>query len=44
MYYYTKGEIMNSLKKDPGVDAAAAVLKDPARYRELLSPKAVKAD
>ncbi|MBD5308414.1 MAG: PDZ domain-containing protein [Bacteroides sp.] len=44
LYYYTKGEIMNSLKKDPGVDAAAAVLKDPARYRELLSPKAVKAD
>lgn len=40
LYYYTKGEVANSLRNDPGVDSAAVILNDPTRYRQLLSPKA----
>lgn len=39
LYYYNRGEIINSLRDDPGIDSAAAVINDPARYKALLTPK-----
>jgi carboxyl-terminal processing protease len=38
-YYYRKGEIQEELKTDKSVKEAVAILNDPARYREILSPK-----
>ncbi len=38
LYYYTKGEVANSLRQDPGLDSAAAVINDPTRYKALLTP------
>lgn len=37
-YYHNRGEIINSLNHDPGVNKAAAILRDPALYRRILTP------
>ncbi len=37
-YHLRRGEIINSLKTDEGVDEAAAILNDNERYRNILSP------
>lgn len=38
-YYHQAGAIENSLRTDKQLKAAVELLCDPARYRELLSPK-----
>ncbi len=37
-YHLRRGEIINSLKTDEGVDEAAAIINDPERYKKILSP------
>jgi carboxyl-terminal processing protease len=37
-YYYQRGEVIQSLKKDAALDSAAVVLKDRPRYKAILSP------
>ena len=37
-YYYQRGEVIQSLKKDPALDSAAVILKDNPRYKAILSP------
>ncbi|MCM1347917.1 MAG: S41 family peptidase [Firmicutes bacterium] len=39
-YYYQAGEVENFLRHDNAVDSAVNLLKDPARYKALLSPVA----
>ena len=36
-YYYKKGEILESLKDDNGLEKAISVLSDPALYAKTLS-------
>lgn len=38
-YYFERGAIIFSLKSDIEVDSAAAILSNPTRYKQLLSPK-----
>lgn len=37
-YYGQRGEIENTLRHDPGLDAAVAVLLDTERYNKILKP------
>ncbi len=37
-YYYQKGQIIESLKIDAGLDSAAVTLNDEKAYRKILSP------
>ncbi len=37
-YYYQRGALANALKHDKDIQAAAALLKDGSRYKELLAP------
>ena len=39
-YYYQRGSIIEQLKGDKDLEAAVAILKDPARYKQILSPPA----
>ncbi|MCM1111426.1 MAG: S41 family peptidase [Clostridium sp.] len=43
-YYGQRGELENSYTDDPGMDAAEAVLRDPARFRAILAPRKEEAD
>ncbi len=36
-YYYQKGEIIETIKKDKGLQEACAILSDKARYKQILS-------
>ncbi len=38
-YYFQRGEIIEALKDDQGLDEAERVLNDKAEYRRLLSPQ-----
>lgn len=38
-YYYQRGQNAQSLRHDPAVAEAKAILADPARYKEILTPK-----
>ncbi len=38
-YYYQKGQVIESLKRDEVLDSAVNVLNDPVKYKEILSPK-----
>jgi len=42
-YYYRKGEIIESLKKDKGIEEAVSILTDANRYKEILSPAKITA-
>lgn len=37
-YYFRRGEIVEGLRHDPGMDAAEAILNDPVKYRSILAP------
>ncbi len=37
-YYYQKGQIIESLKIDAGLDSAAVTLNDEKAYHKILSP------
>lgn len=37
-YYFQKGRLIDQLRKDEDLDAAAEILLDPAAYKSLLSP------
>lgn len=41
-YYYQKGQVIESLKRDATLDSAAVILNDANRYKELLSAPASK--
>lgn len=38
-YYFEKGQVIQSLKSDPGIDSVVVLLNDPARYKAILSPE-----
>ena len=37
-YYYQKGQVIETLKRDNALDSAAVVLNDRTRYKAILSP------
>ena len=39
-YYFQRGEIIQSLKKDKILDTSIAILKDPELYKKILLPPA----
>lgn len=41
-YYFRKGEIVDGLRDDPGMNAAAAILHSPETYRSILAPVKTK--
>lgn len=41
-YYFQKGQIIESLKRDEVIDSAANLLADPKRYRDILAPAGKK--
>ena len=43
-YYFQKGKIIGSLKTDPALNDAIAVLKDPGRYAGILAGKYSRPD
>ena len=41
-YYFRRGQIIDQLRDDPGIDAAEEILSDPARYKAILAPEPKK--
>ena len=37
-YYFEKGQVIQTLKDDPGIDSTIVVLDQPGRYKSILSP------
>lgn len=38
-YYFEKGQVIQSLKSDPGIDSVVVLINDPVRYKAILSPE-----
>lgn len=41
-YYYQKGQVIETLKRDVTIDSAEVILNDKARYNAILSPATKK--